>query len=455
MTNDQLWQAVLGELELLISKANFTTWFKNTFINSLESSQVIVGTPNAFTKAWLEKKYKEQILQALKNITNEEVTSLDFIVETIKPQAAKPKLDGITPRTETNNFEGKTPENKILNKFGFNSKYNFESFVVGKGNELASAAAKAVAEKPGITYNPLFIYGGVGLGKTHLAQAVGNYLLINNPNLKVLFVSSEKFTNDYIQSIKTGTTDQFKNAYRKVDVLIIDDIQFISGKEQTQEEFFHTFNALHQNNKQIILSSDRPPKAIPDIEQRLVSRFEWGMIADISAPDLETRIAILESKANEKEYQINKEVIQYLAENIQNNIRELEGALNRIVGHHQLNNSPITLESTKLIMENINTSNVRGTITPKKIIQIVSTYFDIAIEDIIGNCRRKELVTPRQIVMFLMREEIKSSYPSIGQELGGRDHTTAIHACNKISVLLDKDEKMKNDILLIKQKFYQ
>ena len=455
MTNDQLWQAVLGELELLISKANFTTWFKNTFINSLESIQVIVGTPNAFTKAWLEKKYKEQILQALKNITNEEVTSLDFIVETIKPQAAKPKLDGITPRTETNNFEGKTPENKILNKFGFNSKYNFESFVVGKGNELASAAAKAVAEKPGITYNPLFIYGGVGLGKTHLAQAVGNYLLINNPNLKVLFVSSEKFTNDYIQSIKTGTTDQFKNAYRKVDVLIIDDIQFISGKEQTQEEFFHTFNALHQNNKQIILSSDRPPKAIPDIEQRLVSRFEWGMIADISAPDLETRIAILESKANEKEYQINKEVIQYLAENIQNNIRELEGALNRIVGHHQLNNSPITLESTKLIMENINTSNVRGTITPKKIIQIVSTYFDIAIEDIIGNCRRKELVTPRQIVMFLMREEIKSSYPSIGQELGGRDHTTAIHACNKISVLLDKDEKMKNDILLIKQKFYQ
>ncbi|MBT3690145.1 chromosomal replication initiator protein DnaA [bacterium] len=454
MTNDQLWQAVLGELELLISKANFTTWFKNTFISSSEDNKVIVGTPNAFTKAWLEKKYKEQILQALKNITSKDVKLLEFVVETSKPQVIKPKLDGITPRVEVDS-NNTSSEKRTSNKFGFNEKYNFESFVIGKGNELASAAAKAVAEKPGISYNPLFIYGGVGLGKTHLAQAIGNHLLLNNPKLKILFISSEKFTNDFIQSIKTNTVDQFKNIYRKVDVLIIDDIQFISGKEQTQEEFFHTFNALHQDNKQIVLSSDRPPKAIPDIEQRLISRFEWGMTADISAPDLETRIAILEAKANEKEHEIEKEVIQYLAENVRNNVRELEGALNRIIGHHQLNNSNITLDSTKQIMENISASNVRGNITPKKIIQIVSSYFDISIEEITGNCRRRQLVTPRQIVMYLMREEIKASYPSIGQELGGRDHTTAIHACNKITAILEKDEKMKNDIHLIKQKFYQ
>ena len=452
MTNEQLWQATLGELELLISKANFTTWFKNTFISSLENNRAIIGTPNAFTKAWLEKKYYDQILQALKNITNNSVESAEFIVETTKPQATKPKIDAITPRTETEEIK----ETKVtLNKFGLNKKYIFETFVVGKGNELACAAAKAVSEKPGLTYNPLFIYGGVGLGKTHLVQSIGNYLLNENPKLKILYINSEKFTNDYIQSIKLGTTERFKNAYRQVDVLLVDDIHFIAGKEQTQEEFFHTFNALHQNNKQIVLSSDRQPKAIPDVEQRLISRFEWGMIADISAPDLETRIAILEAKSLEKNLSLDPEIIEYLAENVQSNVRELEGALNRIIAHHQLNNTPITLESTQQIMQSLSTPALKGNLTPKKIINVVAGYFDITVDNLISSCRRKELVVPRQIVMFIMREEIKSSYPSIGQELGGRDHTTAIHACNKIAAALEKDEKTKNDLQLIKQRLYQ
>ena len=454
MTNDQLWQATLGELELLISKANFTTWFKNTFISSNENKKAIVGTPNAFTKAWLEKKYHDQILRALKNITNNEIDSLDFIVEASKPQTPRPQIDSISPRTASPE-EIKDSQNLSLDKFGLNKKYVFETFVVGKGNELATAAAKASAEKPGVAYNPLFIYGGVGLGKTHLVQAIGNHLIAGNPKLKILYVTSEKFTNDYIQSIKNGTSERFKNSYRQVDVLLIDDIHFISGKEQTQEEFFHTFNALHQNNKQIVLSSDRPPKAIPDVEQRLISRFEWRMIADISAPDLETRMAILETKSIEKKYPLDQNIIAFLAENVQSNVRELEGALNRIIAHHQLNNLPITLESTKQIMQSLTSPSIKGNLTPKKIINTVASYFDISVDNLIGSCRRKELVTPRQIVMFIMREETKSSYPSIGQELGGRDHTTAIHACNKISKSIDSDEKMKNDIQLIKQRLYQ
>lgn len=454
MQNEQLWQMALGELELLISKANFTTWFKNTFISDVETNRIVVATPNAFTKAWLEKKYQSQILQALKNTTNGVIEKIEFIVETNKQFVSKPKIDALSPRTNLAAETQVEPEKNKLNEFGLNKKYTFETFVVGKGNELANAAAKAVANKPGSTYNPLFIYGGVGLGKTHLVQAIGNYVLANNPKAKILYVNSEKFTNDYIQSIKNGQTDRFKNTYRQVDILLIDDIHFISGKEQTQEEFFHTFNALHQNNKQIVLSSDRPPKAIPDIEQRLISRFEWGMIADISSPDFETRVAILQAKSHEKGLNLDPEIIEYLAKNIQNNIRELEGALNRIIGQQQLNPSPITIESAKQLIDSLSTNANKGNLTPKKIIKVVSEYFEITIDNIIGNCRRKEMVVPRQIIMYLMREEIKSSYPSIGQELGGRDHTTAIHACNKISMAINKDDKMKSDIVSLRQRLY-
>ncbi|OGY89994.1 MAG: hypothetical protein A2927_01370 [Candidatus Komeilibacteria bacterium RIFCSPLOWO2_01_FULL_45_10] len=452
MNNEQLWQAVLGELELLISKANFTTWFKNTFIASLDGENLVIAAPNAFTKAWLEKKYAEQIAQAIKNITNDSIKKIGFIVETTKQAALKQSVDAVTARVSATPLNASEPVE--ANKFGLNKKYLFNNFIVGKGNELAHAAGRAITEKLGEAYNPFFIYGGVGLGKTHLVQAIGNEVLKTNPRLKVLYINSEKFTNDYVQAIKTGQTESFKRLYRNVDVLLVDDVHFMSGKEQTQEEFFHTFNALHQNNKQIVLSSDRPPKAIPDIEQRLVSRFEWGMTADITAPDLETRIAILEAKCQEKNAALDRGIIEYLAKTIQNNIRELEGSLNRILAYHELNNTIPSLESTMQVMQAITASTPKGNLTPRKLIEAVSTYFDVAISDLTGASRRKELVNPRQIVMFLMREEIKSSYPSIGQELGGRDHTTAIHACNKIHLALEKDEKLKNDISQIKQRLY-
>ena len=390
-------------------------------------------------------------MQALKNITKLPELKIEYIVETSKPLPQRPQIDAAGPRIPAK----EAPEQVELNKFGLNKKYCFENFIVGSGNELACAAAKAVSEKPGTTYNPLFIYGGVGLGKTHLVQAIGNQLLANNPRLKILYINSEKFTNDFVQAIKTNRVDDFKKIYRLVDVLLIDDIHFIAKKEQTQEEFFHTFNALHQNNKQIVLSSDRPPKAIPDVEKRLISRFEWGMIADIAPPDLETRVAILEAKCQEKSFFLSKEIIIFLAENIQNNVRELEGALNRIIAHYDLTNNDPTLESVQQLIQTINNQSPRSSLTPKRILNTVSSYFDIKIDDIIGSCRRKELVVPRQIVMFLMREETKSSYPSIGQELGGRDHTTAIHACNKITLLFEKDDKIKNDITIIKERLYQ
>jgi len=319
---------------------------------------------------------------------------------------------------------------------------------------LATAAANAVVNKPGEVYNPLFLYGGVGLGKTHLLQAVGNALLAKDPKIKIVYLNTEKFVNDFINSIKKGTTDELKKYYRTVDVLLIDDIQFIAGKEQTQEEFFHTFNELHQKNKQIVMTSDRPPKAIAEVEQRLISRFEWGMIADIGVPDMETRYAILESKCHEKNISLSPDVLSYVAENVQNNIRELEGALNRIIAYQQLNNAEITLESVQNVLGSLSLSAKKSGLTPKKIAAKVADFYDISVSDLMGSSRRKELVFPRQITMWLMREELKSSYPSIGLELGGRDHTTAIHACNKINEQIKNDSKTKSDIELIRQQLY-
>lgn len=454
---DKIWDSVLGELELLISRANFTTWFKNTFISENEDNTVIIGVPNAFTKVWLEKKYHDKINTALENILSKNNLDISYKVETKEtPEQKKATADKNNPEIESQ------PQNKLVNngslsttRFGLNTAYSFNSFVVGPGNELAQAAAQAAAQKPGAIYNPLFIYGGVGLGKTHLVQAVGNYILSKNPSKKILYINSEKFTNDFIYSIKNGRTDQFKETYRSVDVLLIDDIQFISGKEQTQEEFFHTFNALHQNNKQIVISSDRPPKAIQGVESRLISRFEWGMIADISFPDLETRVAILEIKCQEKNYPLDKDIINFVAENIKENIRELEGALNRIIAFHQLNNQKPTLQSVKSILSGISTNPKRAGLTSKKLLGIVSSFYDITLVDLLGASRKKELVVPRQIAMFLMREELKASFPNIGNDIGGRDHTTAMHACLKISKLINNDEKIKNDIAVLKQRVYE
>ena len=451
MEEQKIWQATLGELELVLSRANFTTWFKNTFISAYEGETIIIGVPNTFTKAWLEKKYHSAILKALQKITTNKIKSIVYRVEAkneVKDQIATSKNEEKIVTAEV------TTETPTINEFGLNPRYNFDTFVVGKGNELAQAASLAVAQKPGEVYNPLFIYGGVGLGKTHLIQAIGNKILEKTPNKKILYVSCEKFTNDFVKSISSNRMDRFKHAYRSVDVLLVDDIQFLAGKESTQEEFFHTFNDLHQANKQVIITSDRPPKAIPALENRLVSRFEWGMIADISAPDLETRAAILKAKCQEKNCRLDNEVINYIAANIQNNVRELEGALNKIIAYHQLNGTEPTLENVKKILASLTSTQRRTSITPKQIVSLIAQFYDIKIEDLLGACRKKSLALPRQIVMFLMREELKSSYPSIGQEIGGRDHTTAMHAHLKISRALDEDEKINQDIRLIKEKLY-
>ncbi len=457
MDKKQIWQAVLGEIELNISKANFTTWFKNTFISSFDENQVIVSVPNAFTKAWLEKKYHDEILKALKNITNSHISSIIYKINTKKPNNTNPLFQ----KANTKNTEKEKKESEKTNidvnepitsssRFGLNPKYKFDTFVVGKGNELAHAACKAVSANPGKAYNPLFIYGGVGLGKTHLLQAIGNEVC--QKTNKVLYITSEKFTNNYIQSIHGGKAKEFKERYRNVDLLLVDDVQFMAGKDGTQQEFFHTFNELQQLDKQIVLTSDKPPKSIPALEQRLLSRFEAGMVADVSQPDIETKMAILKNKAKEKNFTLNYEIIEYIANNVKNNIRELEGALNRVIAFHEFNNTPPSVKTVKNILNDLLTNTQARSMTHKDILSAVAKFYDISNQELTGKGRRKELVWPRQITIYLMREEINSSYPTIGEELGGRDHTTAMHAYNKISKeIQNENEKIKQEVESIKQ----
>lgn len=484
MTNHQLWQSVLGELELTISKANFTTWFKGTFIIDRIDNKIIVGVPNTFTKAWLEKKFRKTIFEILDSITSNTIRDLEFKVaqkkdelhktdtkqemktkhetyhvemdeQTFEPTVIKPQY------TTASSFQSIGPVSALhqeiestIKAFSLNTKYNFHNFIVGKCNELAHAAAKAVANSPGNSYNPLFIYGGVGLGKTHLLQAVGNLVQQNNPKAKILYVSCEKFTSDFVRSIKLKKVDQFKQIYRTVDLLLMDDVQFLAGKEITQEEFFHTFNELHQNNRQLVVTSDRPPKAIPELESRLLSRFEWGMIADVSPIDYETRLAIIETKSLEKGLPLTKEISEYVARSIHNNVRELEGALNRIKAHVDLQNLKIDMNSVKNILATISNLPRTDSLSTQVILKIVSDFFNVNFEELTGKSREKRLVYPRQISMFLLREELQASYPSIGKELGGRDHTTAMHACQKIAKDLENDEKVRQDFTIIKQKLY-
>lgn len=444
MSTEQIWQSTLGQLEVSLSKANFTTWFKNTALVSVEEGKAIISVPNTFTKAWFEKKYHRTICEALQQVTSKAVREIIYQVGG-RPQAAA------TPSPQVSAPPVADTKEQTL-ECGLNPRYAFSTFIVGKGNELAHAASKAVAARPGEAYNPLFLYGGVGLGKTHLLQAVGHEILTQNPSAKVLYVTCETFTNEFIHAVRGGQAKKFKDTYRGVDALLIDDIQFISGKEGTQEELFHTYNTLHQNNKQMILSSDRPPKAIPALEARLLSRFEWGMIADIGAPDFETRVAILEAKCQERSYQLDKNIINYIGTVVQYNVRELEGALNKIIAFHQLKNIPPTLEFVKKFLAS--SQPVRKSTTPKQVIQTISLYFDLPIEDLLGKSREKRLAFPRQIIMYLLREELKSSYPAIGSELGGRDHTTAMHAYTKITRELDVDPKLKQDIEMIRQRLY-
>ncbi len=465
MPYEQIWQSALGEIEISLSRANFITWFKNTFISSVENGQVIVCVPNAFIKKWLEEKYHKNIQSALENVLKQKVTII-YKVEIRKPGSAtvvsEPTKNNSSNTSSNepkslNNLENKKVENAPKsgndNKFGLNSKYVFENFIVGKNNELAYAACWAVVNNLGKVYNPLFIYGGVGLGKTHLLQAIGNE--VSKKTDRILYTTSEKFTNNYIQAVHSGKAKEFKNLYRNVDLFLIDDVQFMGGKDGTQQEFFHTFNELQQGDKQIVLTSDRPPKSLPAIEARLISRFESGMVADVGKPDMETKIAILEKRAMEKEFPLKPEIINILAKSVQNNIRELEGLLNKIIAVHQIKNIDVTEKSVKEILSDFVANTQTKSLSNKEVIDAVCRFYDISNKDLIGTSRKKELVWPRQIAIYLMREEVRTSYPSIGHEMGGRDHTTAMHAYNKIEkeIKENENEKVKQEIASIKQLF--
>jgi len=451
MTNEELWQAVLAEIQLGISRANFVTWFKNTEIVSNDEGVILVSAPNNFSKEWLENKYNKTILKILRGL-DEGIKDMRFIISQKELKESLPvvKKSLVAPLEETQlEFE----ELHVDKETNLNPRYTFENFVIGSFNELAHAAASAVSKNPGQVYNPLFIYGGTGLGKTHLLQAVGNEIVKNIMGKKVKYLSSENFVSQIVLAIKNHKIEDLKNQYRQNDVLIIDDVQFLAGKEKTQEEFFHIFNALYEKNKQIIISSDRPPKAIPALEERLRSRFEGGMIADISSPDLETRVAILKTKEQEKKMSLSNEILNYIATVFQKNIRELEGALNKIANAQKQKNFIINLDGAKLLFQSV-TNLPPQTTSPKKIIQAVAQFYDLKEKDLVKESRKKEIVRPRQIAMYLLREEIKSSYPSIGRKFGGKDHTTAIYSCAKIGKEIKENENLANEINLIKQKVY-
>lgn len=456
MDHQALWQSALGELELTLSKANFTTWFKNTFISGFENGKVIVSVPNTFTKSWLEQKYHAAIVKALRAATNQGVREVSYRVEVknttvlaLESALAEHASDFPAPLIAT---EASTSE--PMNDVGLNPRYIFKSFVVGKNNELAHASCIAVAAEPGKSYNPLFLYGGAGMGKTHLLQAIGHHILSTRPQAKIKYVTCEAFTNEFIQSVRGGRINEFKSKYRNVDILLIDDIQFLTGKEGTQEEFFHTFNDLHQNNKQIVITSDRPPKDIQSLENRLLSRFEWGMMADISRPDFETRVAILQAKSKEKNYPLSTEILHVISGAIQSNIRELEGALNKIIAYHQFKNIQPSSDSIQPLLQSFAPSITKRNITPRHLLEAVVTYYDITMDAVMGKSRERRFAFPRQIAMYLLREETRCSFPAIGGNVGGRDHTTAMHACQKIGEMLKKDEQLKRDLALIRERLY-
>lgn len=419
----KLWQDTLAKLENELSKPSFETWLSSTRLLNIEGDTLIIGVPNEFAKDWLESRYAPLIRSAVQTIFNQSM-NLQFII-------------GSSPQVNyEDNLLTKSPvssPNEVAAPTFLISKYTFDTFVIGNSNRFAHAAALAVAESPAKSYNPLFIYGGVGLGKTHLMHAIGNFVLERSPNTRVLYVSSEKFTNELIESIRDKNPVEFRNHYRNVDILLIDDIQFLAGKEGTQEEFFHTFNALYEANKQIIISSDRPPKEIPTLEDRLRSRFEWGLITDIQAPNLETRIAILRKKAKLENLQVSNDVMVYIADKIQSNIRELEGALIRVMAYASLSKSPITVEIAAEALKDIIPVNTPKQITIEMIQQAASEYFHLSLGEFKAKKRTRAIAFPRQIAMYLCRELTDYSLPKIGEEFGGRDHTTVIHAHEKIS----------------------
>jgi len=442
ITPELLWQETLEKLKTELSKPSFETWFSSTRLFLIDGDTIVISVPNEFAKDWLESRYAPLIRSSIQSILGHSV-SLRFII----PSPEGSNNEEPIPPKSVSLITTKQPE--TLPNY-LNNKYTFDTFVIGNSNRFAHAASLAVAESPAKSYNPLFIYGGVGLGKTHLMHAIGHHILQRSPDTKVLYVSSEKFTNQLIDSIKDENSIEFRNHYRNVDILLIDDIQFLAGKERTQEEFFHTFNALHEANKQIIISSDRPPKEIPTLEDRLRSRFEWGLITDIQAPDLETRIAILRKKAMLENLQVPNEVMFYIADKIHSNIRELEGALIRVMAFASLSLIPITADVAIEALKDILPTNSTKQITIDIIQQAVAGYFHLSPSEFKAKKRTRAVAFPRQIAMYLSRQLTDSSLPKIGDEFGGRDHTTVMHAHDKITNAVLNDpllEKKVNEMI--------
>ena len=455
MDAKQVWRAALGELQVSLSPANFETWLKETALVEVDDQRFRVAVPNGFAKDWLETRYRSLISSTLARVVGYSVT-VDFevregIVSPLdKPAAgAAPSAAPQPVRVEPGRVGG--PEGTTVN---LNARYSFRNYIVGSANRLAHAASLSVAERPGQAYNPLFLYGGVGLGKTHLMHAIGNQVISRFPRKKVVYATSERFTNEFITSIQQGKIDEFRNRYRRIDLLLIDDIQFIADKERTQEEFFHTFNAIHGDGKQIVLSSDRPPKLITTLEERLRSRFEWGLIADLTAPDLETRIAILRAKSEEQAVPIGSDVLEFIARKVASNIRELEGALNRIMAYANMGGMPLTIELAQAVLSNVLYNPKRRMVTPERIVQAVSDYYSVGLDLLKGQKRDRAIVTPRQIAMFLMRAETDVSLLRIGQELGNRDHSTVLHACDKIERESQENDELRRELAAVRELIY-
>lgn len=437
----EIWQNILSIINTKLSKPSFDTWFKATKVVSIDDHSIVISAPTTFAVEWLESRYTKLVATTVYEYLGKQV-EVTFVIEESAPPEQPPA-----------NKEPQAPvqtEESISHML--NPKYTFDTFVIGSGNRFAHAASLAVAEAPARAYNPLFLYGGVGLGKTHLMHAIGHYILEHSPSSKVVYISSEKFTNEFINAIRDNRAENFRNKYRNIDILLIDDIQFIAGKESTQEEFFHTFNALHEERKQIIISSDRPPKEIPTLEERLRSRFEWGLITDIQPPDLETRIAILRKKAKAENLDIPNEAMVYIANQIDTNIRELEGALIRVVAYSSLINQDITTHLAAEALKDIIPSSRPKMITIQDIQQKVGEYFNLKMEDFKARKRTKAIAFPRQIAMYLSRELTDFSLPKIGEAFGGRDHTTVIHAHEKISKQIKNDQELNKVINNITEK---
>lgn len=458
MNLNQIWQAALGTIQMQTTRQEFDTWLRGTSLLALDGGTATVGTSSPFHKEGLENRYLMPVRRSLGDVVGYPVQVRVVIaggqyqrveLSTVQPIVGPADDDGLYSDRPVQLDLSSAMRTGMLNP-----KYTFSRFIVGSSNRLAHAACLAVADNPGQAYNPLFLYGGVGLGKTHLLHAIGNYVLDRDPEINVLYVSSEKFTNDLINAIRRQQTEEFRIRYRNIDVLLIDDIQFIAGKESTQEEFFHTFNALHSAAKHIVISSDKPPKAILTLEDRLRSRFEWGLICDVQPPDLETRTAILRAKGEQMKVYVPDEVFDFLAHKVQSNIRELEGSLNRVAAYAELHGYPISVDVATGALADLLGSARRKRITSEMIIKVVGEYYGVEHQVLTGRGRSRNIVIPRQVAMYLLREETESSLVEIGNLLGGRDHTTVIYGCEKISEEINADTRLRNEVLSIREKLH-